>query len=271
MKTQIRSSEREFAQIKGRLEPAHVGCCKIFILLFALIFAGNLLATDITADFSLANRLYAEGKFSDAANAYETILKTGGQSPVLLFNYANAEFKTGNLGKAIAAYRRAEHLSPRDSEIRANLAFVQNQVQGATIHEGRWQGWLGQLTLNEWTLLGAGAFWLTVLLLAASQIRPALGPKLRGATRWAVVLTILSGAVLGLQAAQHFSKLTAVVATAEATARSGPFDDAQTAFSARDGAELSVLDRHDDWVQVVDGSGKIGWLPVKQVEILSGA
>jgi uncharacterized protein YgiM (DUF1202 family) len=62
-----------------------------------------------------------------------------------------------------------------------------------------------------------------------------------------------------------------VVVAAEATARSGPFDEAQSAFTARDGAELSVLDRHDDWVQVADGSGKIGWLPVKQVEVLPGA
>ena len=77
--------------------------------------------------------------------------------------------------------------------------------------------------------------------------------------------------MLGVQAAIHFSKQTAVVVAPEATARSGPFDDAQNAFTVRDGAELSVLDHRDDWVQVADGSGKIGWLPVKQVEILPGA
>jgi uncharacterized protein YgiM (DUF1202 family) len=55
------------------------------------------------------------------------------------------------------------------------------------------------------------------------------------------------------------------------TARSGPFDDAQSAFTARDGAELSVLSRRADWVQVADGTGKSGWLPAKQVEVLPGA
>ena len=115
--------------------------------------------------------------------AYEKILQTGGQSPALLFNYANAEFKAGHLGKAIAAYRRAELLAPRDAEIRANLAFVRNQVQGATVRESRWQDWLGALTLNEGALLTAVLFWLTFALLAARQIRPALVPKLRSATR----------------------------------------------------------------------------------------
>ena len=244
---------------------------KFFAGLLALMCAGNLFAADVAADFSAANRLYAEGKFADATAAYEKILQTGAQSPALLFNYANAEFKAGNLGKAIAAYRRAALLAPRDSEIRANLAFARNQVQGATVREGRWQGWLGQLTLNEWTLLAAGAFWLMFLLLAARQIRPALGARLKGVTSLLATSAVLFGVVSGLQAANHFSSQTAVVISAEATARSGPFDEAQSAFAARNGAELSILDRHDNWIQVADGSGKIGWLPVRQVEVLPGA
>jgi len=240
-------------------------------LLVALIFAGKLFAADASADFSAANELYAKGKFADAAAAYGKILLTGGSSPALLFNDANAEFKAGNPGRAIAAYRQAELLAPRDSEIRANLAFVRNQIQGPTVRESRWQGWFGQLTLNEWTLLAAGALWLTFLLLAARQMRPGLAPKLRSLTRLAAALAVFAGAVLALQTANHFNSAMAVVTAAEATARSGPFDEAQPAFNARDGAELSVLDRHGEWVQVAGGAGKTGWLNKKQVEILPGA
>jgi tetratricopeptide (TPR) repeat protein len=246
-----------------------------------LIFAGKIFAANTISDrqltvefenvFGAANRHYATGKFSDAANLYEEILQNGTSSPNLLFNYGNAEFKSGNLGNAIAAFRRAELLAPRDSEVRANLAFVRNQVQGATVRESFWQNWLGNLSLNEWTVFAAIAFWLTFLLLAAKQLRPALAAKLKGATWIFAALTIFSGTILGVQAANHFSKQTAVVISAQATARSGPFDDAQSAFTAHDGAELSVLDRRDDWVQVADGSGKIGWLQNKLIEILPGA
>jgi len=62
-----------------------------------------------------------------------------------------------------------------------------------------------------------------------------------------------------------------VVTVSEATSRSGPFDDAQSDFTTHDGAELSVLARHDDWVQVASGAGKTGWLPVKQVAVVPGA
>jgi tetratricopeptide (TPR) repeat protein len=244
---------------------------KLSAILLALIFAGNIFAADVSIDFSTANKLYAEGKFTDAANVYGQILGSSAASPNLLFNYGNAEFKSGNLGKAIAAFRRAELLAPRDSEIRANLAFVRNQVQGATVRESFWQNWLGNLSLNEWTIFAAIAFWLTFLLLAAKQLRPALAAKLKSAIWIFAALTIFSGTILGVQAVNHFSKQTAVVIFAQATARSGPFDDAQNAFAVHDGAELSVLDRRDDWVQVADGSGKIGWLQNRLVEILPGA
>lgn len=271
------NSRRKKAQTNCRLpvagcrfwfEPRYPGRC---VILLALIFAGNLFAAGATTDFSSANELYAKGKFADAAAGYQKILQTDGQSPALWFNYANAEFKSGHLGKAIAAYRQAGQLSPRDAELRANLAFVRNQVQGATVRESRWQNWAGALTLNEGALLVAALFWLTFALFIARQIRPALVPKLKRATRILVTLTLFSGAVLGLQAGNHFFKATAVVIADNVTARSGPFDDAQSAFTARDGAELSVMDRREGWVQVANGAGKSGWLSTAQVETLPGA
>lgn len=265
------SSRRKETQISIGIETRHLGCYPAVLILLVLIFTGNLFAANISAQFSSANKLYAEGKFADAANAYETMLKTGAQSPALLFNAGNAEYKAGHLGKAIADYRRAALLTPRDPELRANLDFVRNQVQGSTVREGGWQRWLDTLSLNEGAVLTAVLFWLTLSLFAARQIRPALVPKLRGVTRLAVVLTVFSATVLGLQAASHFNGEVAVVTAAEATARSGPFDDAQTTFTVHDGAELSVQDRHDDWLQVRNGAGQTGWMSVKQVEVLPGA
>jgi len=242
-----------------------------FSILLALVCAGKIFAADAVTDFSAANELYAQGKFAEAAAAYEKILQTAGQSPSLLFNDGNAEFKAGHLGRAISAYRRAELLAPRDPELHANLAFVRNQVQGATLRESHWQDWIGSLTLNEGALLTALFFWMMFGLLTARQIWPATGPKLRGVTRLTVALTIVSGALLTWQASNHFNSAVAVATDAGATARSGPFDDAQMTFTAHDGAEMQVLDRHDNWVQVNDGTGKIGWLNTKQADVLPGA
>jgi tetratricopeptide (TPR) repeat protein len=244
--------------------------CAVWLLVM-LGWSGTVAAADVAAEFSTANELYAKGKFAEAAVVYQDILRTNGQSASLWFNCGNAEYKAGHLGNAIAAYRQAELLAPRDADIRANLAFVRNQVQGATAREGRWRSWASSLTLNEGALLTAFLVWVMFALFVARQIRPALAPKLRGATRLSVALAVISAGVLAWQTSNHFNAAVAVVTGPEATARSGPFDDAQSVFTARDGAELRVLDHHDDWVQAADGAGKTGWFNRKQVEVLPGA
>jgi tetratricopeptide (TPR) repeat protein len=254
----------------SRSAPALRRFC-LALVLSVFFFNQTSFAADASAEFAAANKLYAEGKFAEAALAYDAILKTGAQSPALYFNAGNAEFKAGHLGKAIAAYRQAELLTPRDAELRANLAFVRNQVQGATLRPSSWHKWVGSLTLNEGAMLSAFFFWALFALLALRQLKPALAPKLRAAARLTAALALFSGAILGLQAANHFNASVAVVTVADATARSGPFDDAQSVFTARDGAELKVLQRHDDWVQVVNRAGQIGWLNVKQAAVLPGA
>jgi tetratricopeptide (TPR) repeat protein len=241
----------------------------IFLAAVAILFfAGKIFAAGAQADFAAANQLYDEGKFSEAANVYEKIIQSGKISPSLLFNFGNAEFKRGEIGRAIAAFRRAGELAPRDSEIRANLEFVRNQVQGTTLRESRWQNWLGALTLNEWTTLAALALWIAFALFAAMQIRPVLKPTLHVFARVSLIITILFCAIVGTDAAIHFSKPIAVVVAPDAIARSGPFDEAQNAFAVHDGAELAVTDQRNDWLQVTDGSGRIGWLQKKQAEVL---
>jgi tetratricopeptide (TPR) repeat protein len=242
---------------------------KYYFYIFALMLcAGRLPAAGVADKFSDANQYYAEGKFADAAKGYEAILSSGTVSPNLFFNYGDAEFKSGNVGRAIAAYRQAALLAPRDAEVRANLEFARNQVQGATLREGRWTDWLGALTLNEWAALAAIAFWLAFALFAAMQIRPALKGVLSGVARYAAVAAVLLCACLAMATAIHSSKQVAVVVMPDAVTRSGPFDDAQNAFAVHDGAELPVLDRHGGWVEVSDGAGRTGWMLDSQVEVL---
>lgn len=246
---------------------------RLKVLLPALLLAASALGTMVRAEdaarlFDAANKLYEERKFPEAATAYEAILTSGAASPAVYFNLGNARFKSGEIGRAIVAYRHAAQLTPRDPDIKANLQFARNQVQGPTLRPSRLQRVFGLLSLNEWTGLTAVALWFTLLLLAAMQLRPALRTSLRTVTLIAGGATLVLGVSLFATFQLNATGDLAVVTARDVIIRNGPLDESQTSFTANDGAELRVLDRKDDWLQVSDGTRRVGWLKRGEVATL---
>ena len=216
---------------------------------------------DLSASaFESANKLYEEGKFAEAAAAYESLVQSRQVSAALYFNLGNAWFKSGQIGRAIAAYRQAEQITPRDPDLRANLQFARNQTPAPTLSPSRWQRWLGRLTLNEWTVLAAVVLWLWLLLLAILRWRPNLRLVLRAYVFSLAVLAALLCACAATALQETRLTRAAIVITHEATARYGPLAESPAAFTVHDGAELQVLDQKDEWLQVSGGPRRTGWL-----------
>jgi tetratricopeptide (TPR) repeat protein len=233
------------------------------LVAFFCLSTNTLAAEDFTKTFDAANKFYEQGKFSEAASAYEKMIQSGSVSPALYFNLGNALFKSSRIGRAIAAYRQAEQLAPRDPDVRANLQFARNQIQGPTLPPSRWQRWLGKLTVNEWTMLASVALWLSLLSLMLMQIRPALKPSLRSFAIGSGIATVMLCACLATVLFTG-SREIAIVTAHEAAVRSGPLDESQSVFTAHDGEELAILDAKDDWLQVNAGQ-RLGWLKREQV------
>jgi Ca-activated chloride channel family protein len=88
-------------------------------------------AEDPTARFNLADALYKNGRFEDAAAIYGSL----GQSPELpvagsaRFNLGNALFERQDYPGAIAAYRDALELLPGDEDARRNLELALRRLQ----------------------------------------------------------------------------------------------------------------------------------------------
>lgn len=243
---------------------------QLLLLLLPLTTHADIALTNsspIEVQFDAANKLYAQGKFADAAAAYHHILAAGSISPVLYFNMGNAYFKAGRIGNAIAAYREAEEMSPRDPDIRANVQFARKQVPGPRLKMAVWRQKLGALSANEWMALSTAAVWITLGLLMARLIKPALNPILRSWIVAAIVGSLVIIATAKLAIAQSNSERTAIITTSDATIRNGPFDESPSAFTAHDGAELRIIDHKDDWLQVTDGGSNTGWVKRTAVEV----
>ena len=239
----------------------------LLAMLFATVISS--FAADVSATFDSANKLYEQSKFTDSAAAYEKMIQSGTVSSALYFNLGNAYFKSGQLGRAIAAFREAENLTPRDPDVRANLQFVRTRVQAPTSSPASWQQWLTALTLNEWAILSAVVVWLWAGLWVLIQMRPQLKQSLR-AVLWCggVAIIVCGGCTYAAWSSE--STKTAIVVAKDAILHNGPLDEAPTAATVHDGAELTVLDAKNDWLQVRVDSQHVGWIKREQVVVASG-
>lgn len=220
----------------------------------------GLAAEELTSAFEAANKLYETGNYESAAQAYDAIIAEGNYSPALFFNLGNAWFRAGQPGRAIAAYRQAERLAPRDPDIQANLRFVLSKVTGNRPEEinparRRFAGF----TLNEWTWLAMIALWVWMILLALREFRPQWKPSLKNYTMFSGLLTAALIALAWI-AKSKLDGASAVVIVSEAVVRYGPLEESQSAFTLNDGIELDVIDRKDGWLRVADPEARTGWI-----------
>jgi len=254
----------------------------VAVLIAALALAAALpgLAADLGSEFDAANKLYEQGKFPEAAAAYEKLLQAGAPADAVHFNLGNAWFKAGQIGRAIAAWRLAERSSPRDPSVRFNLQFARKRVTGSDAPPGPlWERALRSLTLNEWTVLASVLLWIWFLLLSLREFKPALRKALSGYTAMAGLGAFLLAGCLAGAAALQFRDRPAVVIVPEAIARTGPLDEANVLHHFRDGTEVVVLDEKEvtvgekkqTWLQVRDSARHTGWVKGDQVSVLGTA
>lgn len=240
----------------------------VLILLLAVL-PGAKAVGDAATEFDQANREYERGKYPEAIAGYQKLIEQDQVSAAVYFNLGNAYFRAGQTGQAIACYLLAQRLAPRDPDIRANLRFARESVSGAAARPvNRWERVLNIVTMNQSAWIAAGLFWTWLLLLAAGQVRPSWVKGLRPSLIGLGIATGLAGLWLALLVNARLSTSTAVVITQEAVVRYGPFDEAQSSHTLRDGVELAVLDRKDHWLQVIDGARRTGWLHAEEVAVL---
>ena len=225
-------------------------------------------ASDANAQFQQANKLYEEGKFKEAAAGYQSLIDRDTEAPDIYYNLGNAWYKAGQNGRAIAAYLHAERLAPRDPNVRFNLGFVRNKVNVGKPSTGTaLQRALRHLSVNEWTVGSASAFWLWLILLAAREFRPTWRLALRSYVIAAAIGALLLAGAMAAALYDRSHVRPAVIVVPEAVVHYGPLEESHTFYTLADGAEVRVLEEQpqNPWVKVEDSRGRQGWAKREQI------
>jgi len=272
----VRSRGRRFLPRAGKWS-RRLALAWILVAAFGGVGGGvSAHAEDLARAQKLAaegNRLYEEGHFAEAATAYQQALDAGLDHEIVLYNLGNAWFKQGRVGKAILFYRRVLRRNPRNRAAAANLERATALVKDEALKPLRLPlflrpvAWVyGRLSLDEWTLLSLGWWWLLVTLAALrAWWRP---PWLRGRgllTAGGVVL-LLSLAMTAVHVEKEWMRHEAVVVADEVDVRSGPGESYRLSFKIHAGLPVFVDRREGKWARIHLGGELVGWVPSGQVE-----
>jgi hypothetical protein len=222
-----------------------------------------------------ANQLYEAGQFVEAVAAYQTLADAGVEDGTLYYNLGNAYFKTGDLGRAILNYRRAQALLPRDPDVIANLQLARAQTTDRLeVEDGDALASFVRRILVEWTTLDEAAAIALGLwaLLCALVVTAILWPRGRRGLSYGItvvgVLSILGILSLSIRVSETRGSAPAVVVAQNVEVRSGPGMDYLAEFTLHAGAEVRVLEQRDDWARIALPGDLQGWIPNETVEQL---
>jgi len=245
----------------------------VLLALCGLAPVSPALATTPSELFQGGNSLYEQGKFRDAAEAYEKILGYGVGDPRVLYNLANAYFKLGRLGPAILNYERALRLDPSDQDARDNLELARGQIRDR-IEDAEvpypvkvMQDHLDTVPPDSLSAVFLCLYVITCGLVACLPLTSGEGRRrlLGYAAAATGVLALLAGGAL-VEAIQSRTAERAIVMTDRVDVLSGPSAENTVLFTVHEGTRLEVRNRRDGWYQVSLPNAMSGWIPSGMVE-----
>jgi tetratricopeptide (TPR) repeat protein len=229
---------------------------------------------EINSLFDEACGLYEASEFEGALRIFESIVSSGVRHPAVYYNLANCYYQQGEIGKAVANYRRARLLSPRDEDVRANLAFLRSSIG--------FQDTTGSFGLDrvaripreiaspkEWRLVFYVAYYLGILCFLGVLFLS--GGARRQALRALSVLIVV--AIVAWVIAEHgLSRFTnpdeGVVVIDRSEFMSGPGAAFDELARLPDGVEVELRARSGIWVEVQLQTGEIGWVREQNLETI---
>lgn len=224
------------------------------------------------AGLAEANREYEAGQYEQAASLYQALVRDGADDARLHYNLGNAHYKVGDLGRAIASYRRAQRLMPRDADIAANLELARAQTvdrlettssAGASALLQR--ALVGTVSPSESALM-ALALWILVSVLTAAALVRRRSSWLRGAALTTATFALVAALSLGLRVRREIVRPPAVVVAEAVQAQSGPGADYVDAFMLHSGTEVEILEERAGWVRIALPGELQGWIPASALE-----
>jgi len=209
----------------------------------------------LRAQGTSAEALYEAGALSAAADSFAQRAAQDTLDPAHWYDLGSTLYRSGEDGKAVAAWVVAERLAPRNGAIRRARALLPApDAASASLLE------VGYLTPGEWWIVAA-ALWIVcwgVLFVSRGTQRIA------GASFGTLALT---AAVLGAFEQRHDDRQLVVIASPRTPVHAAPYGPSSASLVLEPGAAAEVVDTFAGgrWLRIRRGDGVNGWVLASQV------
>lgn len=246
------------------------------ILFFLLVQFVTLGATAQEAVIKEAETAYTNEDYAKAAELYEGLLKTYGESAEIYYNLGNAYYKENKIAPAILNYERALLLDPGDSDIRFNLQLARQKSVDKIESVGEFflSRWIENIqnlgAADSWAKTGIVCFILFIGCLILFFFSKWIHLKKIGFYLGLLflVLVVTANIFAGNQKDELENRTTAIVVAPTVTVKSSPDASGTDLFILHEGTKVSIKSKLGDWNEIEMEDGNVGWMPSKDVETI---
>jgi tetratricopeptide (TPR) repeat protein len=240
----------------------------ILLLTTQVFFAQN--------GFEAANELYQKAKYNEAVAAYENVERDNKQSAELYFNLGNSYYKLNKVASAIYNYEKALLLSPKDSEVLANLRFAQKRTidEVKVIPKVGFAKLLRDFTAiydyNTWAWISvsfSGLFLLSFIGYYFSQLTLSKRIFFLGMFMMFVLLLISVAAAI-FEKSYYKNEIPAIVFAEMVEVKAEPQKLAANVVTLHEGAKVFVKETLENWKKIQLTDGTEGWIQTSAIKEL---
>ena len=245
----------------------------IGILLFCVSYVCvHAQETEIKA----AETAYAAEEYDKAAELYESVLNSYGDSYELYYNLGNSYFKSGKLAQAMLNYERALLIKPGDSDIRFNLELAKTQTVDRIepLQEFFLTKWFRAVQnlvgVDAWATIGIVCFVLLICCLVLFFFSKWMYLKKIGFYLGVLLLiTVITANIFAYnQKNDLLERKGAIVFAPTVTIKSSPDESGTDLFLLHEGTKVFIRNYVGNWNEIELEDGNIGWINKKDITVI---
>lgn len=250
---------------------------KTLIFLFVLLINTSLLMSqNVQSLFESANENYNKGNFKEGIQLYDSIVKTGFESPFVYFNLGNSYYKLADFTSAVYYFEKAIKLEPNNDDFKYNLALTNEKIVDKieAVPEFAVRQWwnfiLFSFSESQWMWINIITYSLFLIALIVFFIS-----KSTQIRQWYIsivailfVVAITSGFIGFRSFQEKNTHNTAIVFTPTVNIKSAPDQKSKTIFILHQGSKISILESNTNWRKIKIADGSIGWIMIEDIKVI---